>query len=510
MLSDHAASLSGDRGARVKLWNLIAAVAIGLAVTASVLTDTWLFLLAGVCGALFVVFAIAHPKTALLLWLLAAPAGNTYATVDLPGGIPDLTFGRVAVGIVTVALLLRVILKGRPLKPFGALELAMIVLIGAMTADLMRSANPSSDFMQALDGPITPVLFFLAARNFCGRRVDLKQAVAILVLVGCYLALHGGYQFAMYGRPNPTGEDVSLDVRDGGQRVNESHLGEGRAVGPFGSAVEYGSVAGIAFLGALFLALYHRGRPLRAASIVALPLIGAAVVMSSTRSAWLGAYLATLLMAALDRRRKFLLASIAAATVAGVVAAMFVLPASSSLEERASSLEPVRARLIMWELGLRIAVRRPVTGYGHGAPSRIAARKELMAIGSPDAEFAAGQFHNTFLMALVELGVVGLAAYIAILVLIVRAAMQLRRRLARDRDLAFHFAGLVLGTFVVFATQMMFIDTPPMLYLNGLCFLFAGLMFAQIDATAADRVLETEPSYGLAVNLFPTDGSAGA
>jgi hypothetical protein len=497
---DHA-SLPCDRDAYVKLWNLITAVIIGLAVTVSVLTDTWLWLLAGVCGVVFVIFAIAHPKTALLVWLLAAPAGNTYATLDLPGGIPDLTFGRVAVGIVSVALLLRVILKGRPLKPFGALELGMIVLIGAMTADLMRSANPSSDFMQALDGPITPVLFFLAARNFCGRRVDLKQAVAILVLVGCYLALHGGYQFAMYGRPNPTGEDVSLDVRDGGQRVNESHLGEGRAVGPFGSAVEYGSVAGIAFLGALFLVLYQRRSLLRAASVAALPLIGAAVVMSSTRSAWLGAYLATVLMAALDRRRKILLAGIAAATVAGVVGATFVLPSSSSLEERASSLEPIRARLVMWELGLRIAVRRPVTGYGHGAPSRIAARKELVAIGSRDAEFAAGQFHNTFLMALVETGIVGLAAYIAILVLIVRAAIQLRRRLADERDPAYHFAGLVLATTLVFVTQMMFIDTPPMLYLNGLCFLFAGLMFAQIDATAPDgkayRLRATETTGGL-------------
>jgi O-antigen ligase len=230
--------------------------------------------------------------------------------------------------------------------------------------------------------------------------------------------------------------------------------------------------------------------------VAALPLVGAAVIMSSTRSAWLGTYLATLLMAGLDRRRKILLPAIAAATVAGIVGAIFVLPSTSSLEERASSLEPIRARLVMWELGLRIAVKQPVTGYGRGAPSRIAARKELMAIGSPDAEFAAGQFHNTFLMALVELGIVGLAADIAILVLIVRAAMQLRRRLDRDRHLAFHFAGLVLGTFVVFATQMMFIDTPPMLYLNGLCFLFAGLMFAQLDAAAPDRALETESSYG--------------
>ena len=104
-------------------------------------------------------------------------------------------------------------------------------------------------------------------------------------------------------------------------------------------------------------------------------------------------------------------------------------------------------------------------------------------------------------MALVEIGIVGLAAYIAILLLIVRAAIQLRRRLADERYPAYHFAGLVLATTLVFVTQMMFIDTPPMLYLNGLCFLFAGLMFAQIDATAPDgksyRLGATEATGGL-------------
>src|SRR3954464_4828155 len=128
----------------VKPAPLISATAIGLIVTASVLTDTWLFLLMASAGALFVVFAIGQPKAALLLWLLAAPVANAYATVNLPG-IPDIMFGRVTIAVVAVALLIRVIVKGRPLGAFGAVEFVMLVLLAVMTLDLMRSGSPSSD-----------------------------------------------------------------------------------------------------------------------------------------------------------------------------------------------------------------------------------------------------------------------------------------------------------------------------------------------------------------------------
>jgi O-antigen ligase len=489
---------------------LIGATAIGLAVTVAVLSNTWFLLLMAVCGFLFVVLAIAHPRVALLLWLLLAPVANAYATVNLPGGVPDIMFGRVAVAVVTVALLLRVMLKGRPLVAFGAVELAMVVLLGVMMLDLVRSGNPTSDFMQDFDERVTPILVFLAARNLCGRRADLTSAAYILAVVGCYLALHGGYQYLTHGQPDPTASAESLDVYEGGQRVNESHLGEGRAVGPFVSAVEYGSVTAIALLGMLFLALYEARGVLRLFAVAAVPVLGAAVIMSSTRSAWLGGFLAVLLMIGLDRRRTILLSLAAGVALVGLVASMVLLPDSSALQARAVSFEPLRARLIMYEMGMRIAVRHPFLGYGRGAPSRIAARKELYARGSADADFAAGQFHNIFLTTLVEWGLVALIAYTAIIGLIVRAAMQLRRRLAREPTLAYHFASLVLGAAVVYVTQGLLVDTPPFLYLNGVFFFLAGLLFAQLDATAPERTVAPELAYDVGVTLAPTDGSLGA
>lgn len=480
----------------------IVPVVVGLAVTVSIFTDTWFYLLMATVGMLFVLFAIAMPRAALLVWLVAAPLANAYASVNLPTGLPDITFGRVTVTVVAIALLMRTMFKGAKLAPFGTLELAMLVLLAVMAFDIVRSGNPMSDALQDFDERVTPILLFLAARNLFGDVSSLKRALWATVLAGCYLAAHGGYQWATVGRMDTTAKVEQRVMRVYDMRVNESHLDQGRAVGPFTNGTEYGSVTAIAFLSALFIALYQARGVLRLIPVAALPIIGGAVVMSSTRSAWLGAYLALLLIAYLDKpRRALMLGAIGGVTIVGLLAAWIFLPSNSALEERASSLEPIRARLIMYNIGVRIAVRKPLAGYGRGAPSRIAARRELQTMGEPDPDLAAGQFHNIFMMTLVEWGAFAMLAYMAILALIVKAGMELRRRLAATPGLVYHFAGLFLAVAVVFITQGMFVDLTAFLYLNGLFFFFAGLMFAQLDRTQTALAAARERSYQLGVTF---------
>jgi O-antigen ligase len=480
------------RGVRVKPSTWIAAPVIGLAVAITVATDTWIPLLAATCGIAFIAFGLAHPRPTLLVWLLFAPVLNVYARVALPVGLPDIIFGRVAIGLISVALAVRMVLQGRRLAAFGAVEVAMLAQLSIMALDLFtRSGNPASDGLQNFDERVTPVLLFLAARNLCIRRRDLADSLCLVAVLGCYLAVHGGYQYVVASTPAAKAAAADLTIHEGGMRVNESHLAEGRAVGPFTSAVEYGSVTAITFLAALFLFLYGKEPILRLLSAAALPLTGAGVIMSSTRSAWIGGFAAVLLMAMLDRRRRaVLLTGIAVVTVVGLVAAAVALPSetSNSLEDRALSMDPVKSRLVMYDVGFRIALRHPLIGYGRGAPSRIAARQEMFAQLSPNAELAPGQFHNVFLMSLVEWGVPGVLAYIAVLAFLVRAALQLRRQLATEQDFRYHFASLFLGATIIFVVQGLLTDTPPFLYLNGVYFFLAGLLCAQLDANVARPV----------------------
>jgi O-antigen ligase/polysaccharide polymerase Wzy-like membrane protein len=481
----------------------IPALAIAVIATTAVLTDTWMYVPVAVAGVLFAALAIARPRAAMLLWLALAPIATEYGTVPLPGGIPDITFSRATIVLVGVALLLRARIQGRRMLPLTSVEMAMGALLFVVGADLlMRGSNVASEGLQRFDERITPVLLFLVARTLYTRAGDARRVIWILVLVGVSLFAHGTYQWARAsGGPRITDAPESLAREEGGDRTNESHLEQGRAVGPFANAVEYGAVVAIAFGAALVFALH--GAPVtRVVAAALLVPLGAAVVISMTRSVWIAAYLAVPLIGWIDRpRRALVLSATAAVTVAGLAALLF-LPATSSFRERAVSVEPVSGRLLMYEIAGELALERPLTGYGSGGPSRRAARRKLLARGGAGADLAPGQFHDTFLMTVVEWGLPGLLALVAILALSVRGGVALRRQTG-DGDDERRFADVFLFATVVYLVQCLLVDTPPFLYLNGVYFFLAGVVFAQLDAravTAAERA--SHPALGATAPAF--------
>jgi len=472
----------------------IPALAIAVIGTAAVLTDTWLYVPAAVAGVLFAAIALARPRTAMLVWLAFAPLASRYGTVNLPGGIPDITFSRATIVLVGVALLLRTRIQRVRILPLTAVEIAMGVLLFVLGADLlMRGSNVASEGLQRFDERIVPVLLFLVARTLYTRAGDVRRVSWILILVGLSLFGHGAYQYVRSGGgPRITDAPESLARAEGGERTNESHLERGRAVGPFDNAVEYGGIVAMAFGAALVFALHGSFATRGLAAMLLVPL-GAAVVISMTRSVWIAAYVAVPLIGWLDRpRRALVLSATAAVTVAGLAAVMF-LPAAASLRERAVSAEPVSGRVLMYEIGAELVLERPFTGYGSGGPSRRAARRKLMASGSAAADLAPGQFHNTFLMTVVEWGLPGLLALVAILALFIRAGVALRRQTGDDDDER-RFADIFLFATVVYVLQCLLVDTPPFLYLNDVYFFLAGIVFAQLDARSKTAV---EPATSL-------------
>jgi O-antigen ligase len=438
-------------------------------------------------GVVFVALVFAQPRLGLWAWLLFSPLALKYATVSLPVGLPDVTLGRVVVALVTVVFALRVVLFGERLKPLRALDWAILVLSGIMVLDLLgRAENLTSEALQNFDEMGIPVLLYVAARHLLTRASDLKWATYAVIVVGLSLAAHGAYQFARFSAPTPSMPVIEV-VRVDGARVNEDFLSEGRSLGPFGSPVEFGSVAAICFTAAFVLALRRFHGISRTLGWVALAPCAVAVVLSATRAAWLGPIVGVLVVAALDRqRRPTIMLSLGVAVALAIAIVMVVLPRSEIFRERAFSIEPIYARTLMYRIGFTLAAREPLTGCGRGAPALRAAGAEADAMGGSDAEIAAGQFHNTFLMTLVEWGVAGLAAYIAVLVCLLGTALAVRRQCPDDQSFAFHAAGFYVAALAIFVLQNVFVDTPSFLYLNGLMFLFAGILQAARDRHDAE------------------------
>lgn len=461
-------------------WALAAAA--GLLAAAAALTGTWWYAVLAAAGLVFLPLALAYPRAVLVLWIVAAPTAAAYGTVELPGGIPDITFNRVVIATVTVALLLRSKIHGRAFAQVGPAEVAMLVLLGVLGLDFVaRAQDRASEALQHFDETLGPCLLFVLARSLFGREGDGRRIAWALTISAALLGAHGTYQVIRGPGVGITDELVSLKMVEGGERVNESHYEEGRGVGPFVNAVEYGGVVAIGLGAALYLALHGGVFWSRLGAAVLIVPIACGVVASLTRSVWAGAIVGLMAMAMMDRSmRRWIVGGV----VVGALALTVVFLRSDraeAIQQRAESLEPVTGRLIMYRLAGELVIERPFTGYGSGLPTRQATLVKLLQSTDPDAYKAPGQFHNLFVMTLVEWGVFGLVARVLVHVGLAWGARLLR---AGGPDVGpddYYLGGMFLFATVVYLIQCFAVDMPAYHYLNGLYYFLGGVTYARVD-----------------------------
>jgi O-Antigen ligase len=441
--------------------------------------DVWFYLIAAAAGMVFVVFTLLYPRIGLLVWLLLAPAERLLGGISLPQGLPDITFERVTAVCVVFALVLQARLGYRRLAPFGAIEIIMIGFMAILMADLaVRGRAIGREALITFDERAIPFLLFIAAKNLFNSRKEVKQACYVIVAMGSYLALHGVTQHLLHGAPADAGALYALE--------EGTHLAEGRAVGVFTNAGEYGNVVALSFVWTLFLALYGNGgsrrRPLLMACLL---LTSAGAFLSLTRSVWLGIFGAVLTIAVLEReQRRKILGTLLAATAVVLLAAPF-LSTTEAIERRATSLVPIYQRVVMYKAAFAMFLAKPLFGHGTGEVTWLLNREQyLTSVGSLDADWGnqAGPPHNVYLATMTQWGLFGLVPYLATFLLLLHSAFELRRRAGPERRFTYHYAAFFIATTVLYLIQGMFVDIPAFDYFNSVYFFSAGLLYAERDA----------------------------
>lgn len=186
--------------------------------------------------------------------------------------------------------------------------------------------------------------------------------------------------------------------------------------------------------------ILHSSTPPRvrlAASLCALPHFGA-LLLTFTRSSWLGLLGGAILIGAF--RSKYVVAAIVLCVI------LFLLFAPLPLRERAYSIvspsDPSNAtRLRMWKTGLEIFADHSLFGIGD-----TGVREVYIQYTTPTEPAEGGHLHNNFVQLLVTLGLVGLAAVVAVFVKMFLVELKIVRRLRQD-----WFAGSVaLGALAAF------------------------------------------------------------
>ncbi len=213
-------------------------------------------------------------------------------------------------------------------------------------------------------------------------------------------------------------------------------VGHGRAIGSF---ILSGELAGylIVYIPTAFAVCVVTRRPLlRRIAFVGLGCGLVALVMTYSRAGWMGfiAAVAFFIFVARHRaRRRYALAAL----LLGVALVIFTLNAHHNPSENYT-------RLSIWQAGVRMVERFPLTGVGPFVFAKI-----YPLVRAPDGEPTAFHAHSFLLTIFAETGLVG---FLAVCFLwwrfIVVLSERMRKNEGRNRLLALAVAAGLLGTWV--------------------------------------------------------------
>jgi putative inorganic carbon (HCO3(-)) transporter len=338
-------------------------------------------------------------------------------------------------------------------SPLGValLLVGATALVSALGADRL-----SISLLEALR-----ILTVMAMFVVLEQMMDGRLARRVLLAAYLSLALALAYTLVVSAMGHPPAE------------VKGSFL---RISGPFTQSTTFGRY--LMFLLVFGVAIY-RYLPGRHRAALAALLVPSAVLLllTNTRSAIIAAVIGLIVVAVLQRSGR-LLAMLCVVAVVGVA----LLPA---VADRFAQLGDQRAvgggptgntlawRLHYWGEVVTLADRNPVTGIG----------PNMTQLGTDEAK----KPHNDFLRAYVETGVLGLLAYLAMVVLMVRTGVHAVRRAPPDstaRGVAVGFLACAVAFVAVSAVSNVLSNVVTLWYLMA----FAAL------ATAVARGERVEAS----------------
>lgn len=246
------------------------------------------------------------------------------------------------------------------------------------------------------------------------------------------VALWAAVAAAAYGLLQKAGLELFAGVRASGS---------GRLIGPQGDPVPFGACL-LLFIPVAAHFWRDPSPSRRAAGGIGGALVAAALVLTVSRGAWLGAaaglsvYLC-LAVAGASRRRWLLF--IAAAAVSAAVAAAFLRPTAKASDS---------ARWALWESVARSIPRHPLLGEGPDTIQAIVRRERtdgfIRALGPSKSQVSA---HNDVLQIAATMGLAGLAAYLWLLFGAWRGVSEALKD-PRRRSATAAIAGALAGLFV--------------------------------------------------------------
>lgn len=185
------------------------------------------------------------------------------------------------------------------------------------------------------------------------------------------------------------------------------------------------------------------------------------LVLTFTRAAWIGFGVAFVFMVAAvlgfsslsaRARRSVVIVVVALAAVAAIMGAAVPEARRRLVSAFRPQTGTAKARLVIWEGALKLSARKPILGSGLGQFRVLIPRTRDPRYLDYGVSFVTLHAHNEYLEVLAETGVVGLAAFLALLVLLFRHVLRATRE-TRDHALRLTAIGFLSGSLALLVSN---------------------------------------------------------
>jgi putative inorganic carbon (hco3(-)) transporter len=344
--------------------------------------------------------------------------------------------------------------------PGSALRRALLVFVAAAAISLPSATNLRAGGLELLR-ILAAVMMFIVLEQLIVNHAILRR-----VLLAAFLSLVFPLAYTLSGF---VASGPASEVKGAFTRIT----------GPFSTSNVF---ARYLMLMIIFgVALYpHLGRRLRLALGAALALSSVFLLLTYTRTAIIGTAIGVVLVGALHSRRLLLgllVLAVCAFLLVPQLSSRFTQLGESATPADVASRNTLTWRINYWTEVLPLANSSPVTG-----------------IGLTSTQFAtdeAKQPHNDFVRAYVETGLIGLGAYLAVLVALVALGLRAVRVSppgTLDRGVAVGFLGCAVA-FVAVSLAANVLSNVVLLW-----YLFAFAAAASFVARQQPPPLDTSPS----------------
>jgi len=431
----------------------------------------WLELLGVVGLATLGVIVMLSPPRAAILWVVLGVTTFSWAGARVAG--VTVTPDRVLFLLLITSLTLGWVRDRRSILKISPSEFAMVfflamgtlsILIGGGTKLTHSVGGLRGDLIHLAQGYAMPFAAFFIGKNLLRTDRDLHRISWAFIMLGFAIGSFGILQQFLGMALLPNSGYVAT--------------AEGRSFGTLTGPIEFGIIVSAGFFAALATLPATRNGLARVFLLATLLVTVVALVYSKTRGVLLGLAVGLVVIARFQPslRRPLIIAS--GLGVLALAAAWPILAETDLVRYRLTELSPIYNRVALSATALNMASAHPIIGSGFGKYTFANGKWDYITSleGIPSwYAVAPGVPHNEFLHILVQLGLVGLFAYLVPLWLGYRSASRLHLNGRGFSEVQRRVLVISMALTLAYITNGMLVDLAACTYASLFVYLLLGL-----------------------------------